>query len=191
MKNEDFQLYDGEERLPLLVSFLTHSRERGFYSQVSFDFFDAYVFDAESSDFEPVVAVKQVKNRISKDQMERLVVDDTPTKVVLVEGDRPDTESLLSTSVVLARTGVGVYVRGSGWLYAPRRASEASQRDLRLEMAPGWEQREGVWRKQCRVCGEWKGTNDYYERPASQRTARDPYRQSCRDCFRAKRNAAR
>lgn len=191
MKNDDFQSYEGEERTPLLVSFLTHARNRGFYSQVSFDFFDAYVFDAEQSDFDPVVAVKQVKNVISKEQLERLIVDDTPTKVILVEGGRPDVESLLATNVFLSPAGVGVFIRGRGWLYAPRRASTEARKDVRLRLSNRWKQIEGVWRKQCNVCGEWRGENEFYDRPAAQRTARDPKRNSCISCFRDKRNSTR
>jgi hypothetical protein len=191
VKHSDFQAFSDEERTPLLVSFLSFARELGFPSQVSFDFFDAYVFDPDESDFEPVVAVKQVKDRLTKEQMERLVVDSTPTKVVLVEGSRPDRENLLSTHLTLAMTGCGVFVRGSGWAYLPRRASTDDLRDVRFKMAPRWEERDGVWKKKCTVCGEWKGENEYYKRPADQKTSRDPYRNSCRGCFKGKRNESR
>jgi hypothetical protein len=191
VKNSDFQAFIDEERTPLLVSFLHYARELGFPSQVSFDFFDAYVFDPNQADFDPVVAVKQVKNSISKEQMGRLVVDETPTKVILVEGGRPDRDNLLSTHLTLAMTGCGVFVRGSGWAYLPRRASMDDLRDVRFKLAPRWEERDGVWKKKCAVCGEWKGENEYYKRPADQKTSRDPYRNACVTCFRAKRNSTR
>lgn len=179
MKELDFMEFSPPENVPLVISFVEMMRSKGLYVVMSWDNWD---FLAYKDTEEPVLAIKTVKNRISTDVLSRLMADETSFKVVLIEGDRVDLENLRSQRLFLASARVGVYVRRVGWLSLPSEDVRDDIEELRLKLSKRWKQgKDGVWRKQCRSCGEWKTADEFYR--AHNRTAKDPYRNDCKECF--------
>jgi len=158
------------------------ARDQGFSSEISFGFWDFYIWaDVESGDG-PQIALKTVKNSITNAVLNRLVTEPTPLKVLLVDGGSPQMDRLDGQMAFIAATGTGVFVRNVGWRALPGRPSAGVVPDLKLRLAPRWQQNEhGVWEKACSKCGEFKTTNDFY--PSAYKTARDPFRHICRDCW--------
>lgn len=186
MTREDFTSFDPPFDDPLVISFIDLARARGFQTEISFGFWDFYLYE---DDDEPIIAVKTVKNKVTDATMERLVVDPTPFKVILLEGRAPAWKSIEAAKTFLAATGTGLYVRGVGWRTLPGEPAVDVVSDLQLKLAPRWRQdQDGIWRKQCTKCGERKTTDDFY--PSAYKTSRDPYRNTCVKCFNAKKEAA-
>ena len=168
-----------DEGLPLVVSFVEMARQKGLSVVMSWDTWDFLGYEGSE---EPVVAIKSVKNRIHNDALTRFLGDPTPLKVVLIEGERPDWDDLHSKRLFLATARVGVYVRDVGWVTLPSETPKEAAQDLRLKLAKRWKQgKDGVWRKKCRTCQEWKTQDEFYL--AHNRTARDPYRHDCKECM--------
>lgn len=185
MTRDDFHAFTPAFGDALVISFIDMIRSRGYSTEVDFGFWDFFVFE---HDDDPVMAVKTVKNSITSPQLARLVADDTPLKVILIEGEYPNWSRLESQKLFLAATGTGVFVRNVGWRSLPGEPAADTVEDLQLKLAPRWKQHEGVWVKACTACGEFKTQNDFFR--SAYKTARDPYRHQCKSCFNAKTAAA-
>lgn len=176
---EHLETFKPSDDVPLVISFVEMLREKGLTTEIAWDHWDFEVYNHED---DPLMVIKTVKNRISQDTMTRLLVEKAPYKVILVDGDRPDYDQLVAQRVFLASSGAGVYVRGAGWVAKPSGKVPVEVDDLRLRLAKRWKRDElGVWRKACTSCGELKGTDGFYK--SASRTARDPYRNQCKDCM--------
>lgn len=179
MIRDDFLAFTPSFEAPLVISFIEMVHSRGYSTQMDFGFWDFYVYEDSE---EPAMAVKTVKNRITRPQLSRLVADDVPLKVILIEGNHPAWAELEKQKLFLATTGTGVFVRNVGWRSLPGEPAVDKVEDLQLKLAPRWSQRDdGVWVKTCTKCGKQKTQIDFYA--SAYKTARDPYRNMCKSCF--------
>jgi hypothetical protein len=180
MTRTDFLAFNPAFEDPLVVSFINLARSQGYASEISFGFWDFFVYD---HDDQPQIALKTVKNAISDHVMAQLTVERTPMKVLLLEGGTPHLDQLEGQKLYLAATGTGVFVRNVGWITLPGTPLAPHVHDLQLKLAKRWSQDEnGQWRKACTKCGEFKTPEGFYR--SAYRTARDPYRNVCIECFR-------
>lgn len=167
------------DRTPLVISLVEWVKSRGFTVEIGWEHWDFLVYD---HDEKPILVIKTLKNRIPNTTLSRLLVEKAPFKVLLVDGDRPNLDNLTSRQVFLATSGTGVFVRGVGWVSLPSSNVQVDVEELRLKLAKRWSRgKDGIWRKQCTSCGQWKGVEDFY--PSAYSTARDPYRNQCKECF--------
>jgi len=179
MNRDDFLTFNPRPDDPLVVAFIEFAREKGFSSSINFGFWDFLVSDHSD---EPQLALKTVKNGITESVLARLVVDPTPMKIVLVEGQNPMLERLEGLKIFLAQTATGLYVRGLGWLALPGSPLSGEIKDIQLKLSKRWSQDEdGVWVKACTRCGEIKPREGFYR--SSYPHAKDPYRNWCKPCF--------
>lgn len=179
MLTTDLDSFSPSEGVPLVMSFVDMLQEMGLTTEIAWDHWDFRVYNHEDV---PLMVLKSVKNRISPDTLTRLLTEETRYKMILVDGDRPDYDLLMSQRVFLATSGTGVYVRGVGWLSKPSGKLSEAPKDLRLRLAPRWSQDEtGRWLKKCTTCEELKGTDDFYA--SAYKTAKDPYRNICKECM--------
>ena len=184
MKNQQLQEFSPPPDEPLIVGFSNYVRSFGYSTAVSFDFFDMHVYLDQD---ESILDVKQIRNDLTADQIRRLVIVPTLTKVVLIEGSRPKLSNILANLVLLSAAGVGAFAANLGWLWLPRRQEEVLT-DVRYKLAPRWHQDpDRGWLKACTACGELKTPSEFYNRP--QKTALDGKRNFCIPCF--KKGAAR
>lgn len=182
MTRDDFLGFSPDIKVPLVVSFVNLAREKNLATSFSFDFWDFYVYNESDK---PLVAVKTVKNRVTPAILERVLVEKTPLKVILVEGQNPSFPNFDQSKLFLASTGTGLYVRNVGWVILPSTPKVETVQNLQLKMSRRWREKEpGVWVKTCTKCGKEKFPEEFYK--SAYKTARDPYRNQCISCFSGK-----
>lgn len=185
MTHNELGYFQEDEKAPLLFSLLELAKDHGYSSRISFDFYDAYVEDEEGN---KILGIKTVKNYVSQDLLERLVLDKLPRKIILVEGDSPHKEKFMEQAMFLSSAGCGLYIRGHGWVFYPSTASVPVQEDSRYILAPRWNRAaDGRWLKRCTSCRQNRTPDEFYDNP--NRTGLDPKRNQCIICFRMKHEA--
>lgn len=179
MLKDWFEAFSPRHAVPLVVEFVSFAKENGFSSGARFDYWDFELFDRSDS---PFMVVKTIKNRVTPKLLEMVLREDAPLKVILAEGGNFSDENLKNNRLFLASTGVGLFVRGRGWLVRPSRPKIEVKSDLRLHMAPRWEQdTDGNWWKACSKCGESYGPKGYYRNYRN--NTKDPYQAQCKICW--------
>jgi len=181
MLRDDLEAFAPRIDRPLIIEFVNFLHERGYSARLTYGFWDFEVFrDAD----EPVLAIKTVRNAPTESQITKLVTDETPAKVLLVDGPNPRAHQVLEQAPFLAATGTGVFVRAHGWVILPGTPNLEHAANVRLRLAPRWqEQPDGSFLKACSVCGEMLPPDAYYR--AAYPTLKDPYRHQCKACYRA------
>lgn len=183
MVRDALETFAPRDDRPLIIEFVNHVHDAGFPTRISFAFWD---FEAYDDDERPALVVKTVRNTPTEQQLTRLVTDETPVKVLLIDGPHPKTEHVDAIKPLLAATGTAVFVRGHGWRLLPGSARARELPDVRLRLAPRWNQDpDGTWLKACSACGELKGTDSFYRSPYP--TSTDPFRHVCKACYPRKR----
>lgn len=173
------ETFSPSSREPLLVAFINHLTQNDYSSAMDFGFWDFYVYN-EGDD--PFLAVKTIKNSLTKDDIFRISTAKTPQKVVLVEGDAIGHARFDSLRLFLASLGVGLYIRDVGWYTYPHYPYLSVPEDLVFRLASRWYQdSEGQWLKDCSKCHVPHSTDGFYR--AANPRARDPYRNVCKTCF--------
>lgn len=166
------------EGSPLVISLVEWVKSRGFSVEIGWDTWDFLVYDHEDT---PVMVIKAVKNRVPKDLLSRILVEKAPYKVILLEGDNPSIPDLNQKRIWLAANGAGTYIRDVGWATLPASVVHTDVQDLRLRLAKRWsEGKDGIWRKKCVKCHQFKTTDEFYA--SASPTAKDPYRNECKEC---------
>lgn len=182
MVRDALETFAPRDDRPLIIEFINHVHDSGHATRIGFGFWD---FEAFADTDEPAMVVKTVRNTPTEQQLTRLVTDETPIKVLLIDGPHPKTEHVDAIKPLLAATGTAAYVRGYGWRLLPGSARPRELPDVRLRLAPRWSQDpDGTWRKACNRCGELKTTADFYRSPYP--TSTDPFRHTCKACYRQK-----
>ena len=182
----DIEEFSPRFALPTTVEFLNFMAERGFSSRVADEIFDFYVLDGNN---DPYVAVKAVKNRISKHIRRKLTTTRVPYKVIVYEGAKPKFSEIDASRIFYAATGTGVFVRNVGWLVKPKSANHVELTEIRYKMAPRWHFLDGAWWKTCTSCGVDKNPDEFYD--AAYATQGDPKRNICKTCMKQKHSADR
>ena len=182
MLRDDLEAFAPRTDRPLIIEFVNFLHDRGYSVLLSYGFWDFLVYrDAD----EPILAIKTVRNAPTDAQITKLVTDEHPAKVLLVDGPNPRVVQVKEQGPFLASTGTGVFARAYGWVILPGTPDLKQATDVRLRLAPRWTQDSGgTWVKACSVCGEFLPQEAYYR--AAYPTLKDPYRHQCKACYRAR-----
>jgi hypothetical protein len=166
--------------VPLAASLAFHMADWTYQTRITDDFWDHYMFDGLDS---RIAAIKTVDRAHYPSLRRHMVTADVPTKLILVE--HPDGyEDFWDQSAFFMRSqGVNAFLRGYGWVYAPKPPVPVDNMAIRLEKSPRWTQHGDVWLKACNTCGEFKEVDDFYPNPNEGAT--DPRRHKCKECTRA------
>ncbi len=178
---EVYNTYFPDVNIPLIVSFVSHLREFGYFFEVDYDLYDFLVYN---HDGELVMGVLSCKKAPTPREMRAILADDTPEKVVLVEDPGDMVNSSLEVRTFLRGSDVSAYLGGCGWAHM-------NEGEVTLDYSP-WKfykmdryakREDGEWAKQCSGCGEWKTFDNYYRRHRWGGRLRDPYRNFCKACW--------
>ena len=168
-------------KLPLVVSFSNFLETEGYIIKIGFDFWDVYAFKDHD---DPMIAVTTIKNHLNSTILTRIADSNTPTKIILVEGDKIHLDRIEHESRFLAMMGVGVYVREVGWVVLPGvPVLEVGDDFVYKTMERYTMDDAGNWGKHCKVCGVWTPTTGFYD--SSYHNSRDPKRHVCKRCHNA------
>lgn len=179
LDRDDFLAFTPPNDAPLVVAFIDFLRQNGLSTAIQFSFWDFLAYDHAD---DPLIGIKSVRNKVTEPVLARMASDPTPLKVLLLEGSNPAWAKLDAQKLFLAATGTGVFVRNVGWRILPGKPLNGEVIDLRLKLAPRWNQDEdGVWRKACTKCGEFKPLEGFYD--TNYPTGKDPKRHICIPCF--------
>lgn len=166
----------------LAASWEWHLRHNGYASRPLRSFWDTLSEHATL----PEIVTKTIHGKMTSAQLRRVTMDSYPIKILLVEG-RPIFENLTSYGFVAATARAGIYVRSAGWLVIPLHGEV--ELDDPLAYTGAWfKDAEGDWVKLCPSCGEAKMQHEYYLKSRTRVSPRrDPYRNPCKECLRARR----
>jgi hypothetical protein len=173
--------YFADNDTPLLISFANHLKDWGYSVEIDYDNWDLLAY--KESD-EPDIAVLTVNKSLRPNQIRNIAQGEGPSKVVLVEGDDLELDDKIAMKLFMAQINVALYFRNLGWVSYTDEHRKLGFRDWNYRLLRHYRQDEdGTWNKACYGCGAFQPLTEYYRRPFSQGTARDPYRNLCKTCW--------
>jgi hypothetical protein len=178
---EVYETYFPDLDLPLVVSFATHLRNMGYSVVVDYNLFDLLVYDKEG---ELVLGVLSTRAYPSPSEMQSVMSDDIPEKVILVENPGDMVAEKLASKMYLAHTDVSLYLNGLGWAYFRGDEPKIDYREWKFQGLRRYRKQDnGEWVKKCVFCDTYKTVDNYYRRHRWGGRIRDPYRNVCKTCW--------
>lgn len=173
--------YFADNDTPLLISFANHLKNWGYTVEIDYDLWDLLAFKEAD---EPDIVVLTTKTGIKGNQLRNLASQDGPNKVILVEGDDLNLDDKVAMKLFMAQVNVALYMRNLGWVTYSDEHRELGFRDWNFRMMRKYQRDDnGVWHKACNTCGAIQPISEFYRRPSTQGSARDPYRNVCKTCW--------
>lgn len=128
-----------------------------------------------------VARVCNVTGRPPKNRFRRILVDETPVKIMVIEGE-PHLGFLEYHKITCQWSQVSVFLEKIGqWAYFGGQSAVDGREFWRYYDNPRWKREGETWYKLCTTCNQWKTELDYYKQRTSGRL--DETRDKCKDCF--------
>ncbi len=137
------------------------------------------------------VPVLRVQHKLSPFQMARVTSDEHPIKLLLYDSTLTDMDAQWSNLLFLSRFGVGVWIRGQGWVLVPHQKPVFPDLSPQLRLSRGWTRdNRGIYWKKCRgPCQRTLNPEEFPKHGVPNRL--DLYRNLCKLCYAASKKRLR